>query len=165
MAPVRRQIVVTRPIPNGQVTRDFPFTIDFSRSLYFHYESGGILTGMSNPDQPPGFDVTVDPEWRELHLAQAMRRLPLLADAAIATEWAGLYEVTPDDQPILGRLPHADGLVACTGFSGHGFMHGPVAGLLMAEEILEGKAHSVDIDSLRWQRFESGVSSAEYNVV
>ena len=44
-------------------------------------------------------------------------------------------------------------------------MHGPVAGLLMAEEILDGRAHTVDIDSLRWQRFESGVGAGEYNVV
>jgi len=57
------------------------------------------------------------------------------------------------------------GLLACAGFSGHGLMHGPAAGLLMAEEILDGKAHTIDIDALRWSRFESGVGAGEYNVV
>ncbi len=161
--PIRRQIAVTRPLPG--IARDFPFVIDFSHSLYFHYESGGILTGMSNPNEKPGFDTRVDPEWRLVHFEHAVHRLPLLAEAEILTEWAGLYEVTPDDQPILGWLPQVEGLVACTGFSGHGFMHGPICGLLMAEEILDGRAHTVDIEPLRWQRFEKGIDVTEYNVV
>lgn len=161
--PIRRQIATTRPIPG--ITRDFPFVIDFARSLYFHYEGGGILTGMSNPDEKPGFDIRVDEAWRLVHFENAIYRLPLLAEAEILSEWAGLYEVTPDDQPILGRLPHAEGLVACTGFSGHGFMQGPVCGLLVAEEILAGRAHTVDIDPLRWERFETGKDVSEYNVV
>jgi sarcosine oxidase, subunit beta len=157
--PIRRQIAVTAPIP--QITRGFPFLIDFGQSLYFHYEGGGLLTGMSNHDEPPGFDTSVDESWREVHVEAAVRRLPLLGDAEIASEWAGLYEVTPDDQPILGRLPQLDNLYACTGFSGHGLMHGPAAGLLMAEEILDGAAHTIDIAPLRWRTFGEG----EYNVI
>jgi sarcosine oxidase subunit beta len=163
VAPVRRQIAVTESIPG--LDPSFPFVIDFSRSLYFHYEGGGILTGMSNPDQSPGFDTSVDEDWRLVHFEQAIRRMPLLADAAIAAEWAGLYEVTPDHQPILGRLPHAEGLFACTGFSGHGFMHGPICGLLVAEEILDGAASTVNIDPLRWDRFARGETSGEYSAV
>ncbi|HTE45264.1 MAG TPA: FAD-binding oxidoreductase [Gemmatimonadaceae bacterium] len=163
IVPIRRQIAVTAPIPG--LRSDFPFVIDFSRALYFHKEGAGILTGMSNRDEPPGFDTTVDQDWRLNHLENAMERLPLLGDAEISAEWAGLYEVTPDDQPILGRIPQVDGLVVCAGFSGHGLMHGPAAGLLMAEEILEGQAHTIDIDPLRWERFGAGVSAGEYNVV
>ena len=59
---------------------------------------------MSNRDEPPGFDTRVDESWRLHHLENAMERLPLLGDAEIAAEWAGLYEVTPDDQPILGAF-------------------------------------------------------------
>ena len=161
--PVRRQIAVTSAIPN--LRRDFPFVIDFSRALYFHREGNGLLTGMSNRDEPPGFDTRVDEAWRLRHLEAAMERLPMLADAEVAAEWAGLYEVTPDDQPIIGRLPAVDGLSVCAGFSGHGLMHGPAAGLLMAEEILDGRARTIDIDSLRWARFEAGASVGEYNVV
>jgi len=161
--PIRRQIAVTCPI--ADLRKDFPFVIDFSRALYFHREGAGILTGMSNRDEPPGFDTAVDETWRLRHLENAIERLPLLADAELAAEWAGLYEVTPDDQPILGRLPQAEGLFICAGFSGHGLMHGPATGLLMAEEILDGRAHTIDIDPLRWGRFDSGASRGEYNVV
>jgi sarcosine oxidase subunit beta len=161
--PIRRQIAVTDAIAG--LRPDFPFVIDFSQSLYFHREGAGLLTGMSNRDELPGFNTTVDDEWRLHHLERAMERLPLLGDAGIAAEWAGLYEVTPDDQPILGRLPGVDGLLACAGFSGHGLMHGPAAGLLMAEEILDGRAHTIDIDPLRWTRFETGATVGEYNVV
>lgn len=163
VVPIRRQIAVTSEIPS--LRADFPFVIDFSRSLYFHKEGRGILTGKSNPDQAPGFDTSVDEAWRLRHLEEAMERLPLLADAGIAAEWAGLYEVTPDDQPILGRLPQVDGLFSCAGFSGHGLMHGPAAGLLLAEEILDGRATTVNIDPLRYERFAAGAAVGEYNVV
>jgi sarcosine oxidase subunit beta len=161
--PVRRQIAVTGPIRD--LRADFPFVIDFSRSLYFHREGGGILTGMSNRDEAAGFDTRVDADWTLHHVENAVQRLPLLADAEIVAEWAGLYEVTPDDQPILGRLPQVNGLLACAGFSGHGLMHGPAAGMLMAEEILDGTARTIDIDALRWSRFETGIGVGEYNVV
>lgn len=161
--PIRRQIVVTAAIP--ALRKAFPFVIDFSRALYFHREGAGLLTGMSNRDERPGFDTRVDEAWRLHHLENAMQRLPMLADAEVMAEWAGLYEVTPDDQPILGRVPPIDGMYICAGFSGHGLMHGPAAGLLMAEEILDGRAHTIDIDPLRWSRFETGVGAGEYNVV
>jgi sarcosine oxidase subunit beta len=159
VVPIRRQIAVTSQIPG--LTKAFPFVIDFSKSLYFHYEGGAILTGMSNHDEPPAFNTSVDEAWREKHIDAAMTRLPLLADAELAHEWAGLYEVTPDDQAIIGKLPHLNNLYACTGFSGHGLMHGPSAGLCVAEEILDGAAKSVDIAPLRWRTFGAG----EYNVV
>lgn len=161
--PIRRQIAVTSEIPN--LRPDFPFVIDFSRSLYLHREGRSILTGKSNPNEPPGFDTSVDEAWRLRHLEEAMERLPLLADAEIAAEWAGLYEVTPDDQPILGALPQAEGLFSCAGFSGHGLMHGPAAGLLLAEEILDGRATTINIDPLRYSRFATGAVVGEYNVV
>ena len=161
--PVRRQIAVTSAIPS--LRADFPFVIDFSRALYFHREGDGILTGMSNRDEPPGFDTRVDEDWRLQHIERAIERMPLLADAEISAEWAGLYEVTPDDQPILGAVPEVDGLFVCAGFSGHGLMHGPAAGLLMAEEILDGRASTIDIDALRIARFSTGGVVGEYNVV
>lgn len=161
--PIRRQIAVTAPIPS--LRKDFPFVIDFSRALYFHREGNAILTGMSNRNEPPAFNTTVDEAWRETHLEQAMLRLPMLADAAIAADWAGLYEVTPDDSPILGAVPSVAGLYLCAGFSGHGLMHGPAAGLLMAEELLDGRAHTIDIDPLRWRSFAGHSDVGEYNVV
>jgi len=160
--PVRRQIAITGSLP--RLASDYPFVIDFSKALYFHREGDGVLTGMSNPDQAAGFDISIDEDWKLIHLREAIRRLPLLEDSVLKTEWAGLYEVTPDAQPILGALPSMEGLYACTGFSGHGFMHGPAAGLLLAEEILDGQAHTLNIDPLRFGRFEQAVRG-EFHVV
>lgn len=162
--PVRRQIAVTTPIP--ELPPDFPFVLFFGQSLYFHLESGqSILTGMSNPNEPPSFSLAVDPAWTETHLLAAMERFPLLEKAGLLSEWAGPYEVTPDEQAILGKLPGIEGVVIAAGFSGHGFMHGPIVGKLMVEEILDGQAHTVNIDDLRYERFALGKKVAEYNVV
>jgi sarcosine oxidase subunit beta len=163
IVPLRRQIAVTGPMP--EVPSDFPFVIDFDQSLYFHPEGDGLLTGMSNPHEKVGFDQSVDPEWELVHFEAAMERLPLLERAGIASRWAGLYEVSPDAHPILGRIPRVEGLFCVGGFSGHGFMHGPICGLLLAEEILDGGAHTLEISSLYIDRFENGEGVVEYNVV
>jgi sarcosine oxidase subunit beta len=163
VVPVRRQIVVTGPMP--EVPPDFPFVIDFAQSLYFHREGEGILTGMSNPDEEVGFDQTVDDAWELVHLEAAMERLPILERAGLASHWAGLYEVSPDAHPILGRVPSLEGFYCINGFSGHGFMHGPICGLLLAEEILDGGAHTLDILSLYIDRFQEDDEIVEYNVV
>jgi sarcosine oxidase subunit beta len=160
---VRRQIAVTTSIP--QLPPDFPFTIDFAQSLYFHREGPGILTGMSNPNEPPGFDQSVDREWELIHFEAAMARMPLLENVGVNSRWAGLYEVSPDAHPILGKVSEVDGFYCINGFSGHGFMHGPICGLLLAEEILEGNAHTLDITSLNLNRFREGKPILEYNVV
>jgi sarcosine oxidase subunit beta len=163
IVPLRRQIAVTGPLP--EVPPDFPFVIDFDRSLYFNREGDGLLTGMSNPNEKVGFDQSVDPEWELVHFEAAMKRLPTLERAGIASRWAGLYEVSPDAHPILGRIPRIEGLYCIGGFSGHGFMHGPICGLLLAEEVLDGAAHTLDISPLYIDRFESGTGLVEYNVV
>ncbi|MCS6844427.1 MAG: FAD-binding oxidoreductase [Caldilineales bacterium] len=163
IVPLRRQIVVTTPLRG--LPADFPFVIDFSRALYFHREGEGILTGQSNPHEQPGFDQSVDHRWTEQHLELAAWRLPLLAHAGLLREWAGLYEVTPDAHPVIDRLAEPEGFVVVAGFSGHGFMHGPVAGLLASELILDGQARSLDIHQLRLSRFAEGDLVREHNVV
>lgn len=161
--PLRRQIVVTGPIPD--LRDDFPFVIEFERSLYFHPEGEGLLTGMSNPTETPGFDQSLDKDWELVHLDAAIERLPLLERAELASHWAGLYEVSPDAHPILGAVEEVEGFFCINGFSGHGFMHGPICGLLLAEEILDGGAHTLDISSLANDRFRKGEHIVEYNVV
>jgi sarcosine oxidase subunit beta len=162
IVPIRRQWFTTTPLP--QIPRDFPFVIDFAQSLYFHREGDGLLTGMSNPNEPPGFDQSVDKDWELVNVEAAVRRLSILETAGIASRLAGLYEVTPDAHPILGTTP-VEGFYVCAGFSGHGFMHGPICGLLMAEEILRGRATTLDIDPLRITRFIERKTVDEYNVV
>lgn len=162
ITPVRRQMLTTTPLP--EISPDFPFVIDFAQSLYFHREGEGLLTGMSNPGQAPGFDQDIDAHWELVHLEAASARLPLLEKAGLVSHWAGLYEVTPDAHPIFGVTP-VEGLYVCAGFSGHGFMHGPVTGKLMSEIILDGKAQIVDVTALDLARFSEGRLIQEYNVV
>lgn len=162
LTPIRRQWLTTTPLP--EIPGDFPFVIDFAQSLYFHREGEGILTGMSNPDEEPGFDQNVDPAWELVHMAAAVERLPLLENAGVVSRLAGLYEITPDAHPIFGKTP-VEGYYLCTGFSGHGFMHGPVAGKLMSEILLDGQAQTVDISMLDLARFDEKRLIHEYNVV
>jgi sarcosine oxidase subunit beta len=163
VVPVRRQIAVTTPIP--QLPPDFPFIIHFEKNLYFHREGPAILTGMSNTNEPPGFNQQVDRDWELVHFEAAMARMPLLENVGLSSRWAGLYEVSPDAHPLLGKVPEVEGFYLVNGFSGHGFMHGPACGLLLAEEILDGRAHTLDITSLRLSRFREGKPIVEYNVV
>jgi sarcosine oxidase subunit beta len=162
ITPLRRQMVTTTPLP--ELPPDFPFVIDFKQSLYFHREGDGILTGMSNPNEKPGFDQSIDEEWELKAMEAAASRMPLLENAGRMAGWAGLYEVTPDAHPIYGPTP-VEGFYIVGGFSGHGFMHGPISGKLMAEIILEGRATSVDVSSLDLARFREGRLIHEYNVV
>lgn len=162
VAPLRRQWLTTTPLP--EVPADFPFVIDFAQSLYFHREGEGLLTGMSNPHEKYGYDQSVDDDWELVHMEAAVKRLPLLASAGLVSRWAGLYEVSPDALPILGATP-VGGFYLVTGFSGHGFMHGPICGQLMAEIILDGEASTLDVSALRLSRFAENKEIVEYNVV
>jgi sarcosine oxidase subunit beta len=76
-----------------------------------------------------------------------------------------LYEITPDHNPILGRHPDLAGYIDASGFSGHGIMHAPATGLLIAEEVIDGRAHTINIDELRIDRFRSGHLASEFNVI
>jgi sarcosine oxidase subunit beta len=160
--PIRRQMFTTTPLP--EVAADFPFVIDFAQSLYFHREGEGLLIGMSNQNQTPGFDQNVDEEFELVNLEAAVERMPLVEKAGRVSHWAGLYEVTPDAHPIFGGTP-VGGFSVMAGFSGHGFMHGPVAGKLMAEYILDGAFQTVDVSALDLARFDEGRLIQEYNVV
>lgn len=160
--PVRRQMLTTNPL--NEIPDDFPFVIDFAKSLYFHREGEGLLIGMSNQDQLPGFDQTVDEEFELINLEAAFEKMPLLEKAKRASHWAGLYEVTPDAHPIYGKT-NVDGFFVCAGFSGHGFMHGPISGKLISELILDGEFSSVDVSMLDLARFKEERLIKEYNVV
>ncbi len=162
ITPIRRQMLTTSPLP--EIPNDFPFVVDFAQSLYFHREGEGLLTGMSNPDEQPGYDQDVDENWEIVNMEQAIARLPLLEKAGLQSHWAGLYEVTPDAHPIFDETD-LKGFFLVGGFSGHGFMHGPIAGKLMSELMLDGQFKSVDVSMLDLKRFEEGRLIEEYNVI
>ncbi len=163
VAPYRRMSFITEPFDS--VPSTVPMTIEFGTSLYFHPESGGFLFGMSNHDEPSSFNRTVDDDWMHRTVTELCRRAPIFGDARVRRGWAGLYEITPDDNPVLGFVAGADGLVVASGFSGHGYMQGPAIGRCISELILDGNATSVDISSFAPDRFVSGQLAQEHNVI
>ena len=159
---LRRQMFTTTPL--AEVPDDLPFLIDFAQSLYFHREGQGLLIGMSNPDEVHGFNQNVDEAFELVNLEAAIARLPLVESAGMVSHWAGLYEVTPDAHPFFGRTD-VGGFLVVGGFSGHGFMHGPVSGKLMSELILDGEFKTLDVSMLDLARFTEDRLIQEYNVV
>src|SRR2546422_561904 len=160
--PYRRHIAVTGTFP--AVPRHSPMTVDFQTSLYFHPEGDGVLIGMSDRAEGPGYGTDVNWEFLEKMFEQAARRAPALAGAGIKTAWAGLYESTPDHQAILGPVPEVEGFWCAAGFSGHGFMQAPAAALLLAQLLLDHDSE-VDISPFAFTRFAKGSLVHERNVI
>ena len=160
--PYRRHVAVTSTFP--QVARTTPMTIDFQTSFYFHPEGDGVLLGMSDRAEPPGFSTDVSWDFMEKVFAEAERRAPPLAGAGIKTAWAGLYETTPDHQPILGPVPEVEGFWCAGGFSGHGFMQAPPVALLLTQLLLD-KRSDIDLTPFALARFGKGSLVAERNVI
>ncbi len=161
--PYRRMSFITEPFSALPAT--LPMTIEFASGLYFHPESGGFLFGMGDPDEPSSLNKTVDEAWMLTTVERLLARAPVFEEANVRRGWAGFYEVTPDDNPLLGFVGEPAGLAVAAGFSGHGFMQGPAIGTCIAELILSGEAKSVDISPFRPSRFAEGVLAQEHNVI
>jgi len=159
--PVRRQCFVTEPM--AEFPHPIPMTIDYGTGVYMHSESGGLLIGKADKDEPPSFNENVDYGFLEKVAELAMGRVPALENARIRTGWGGLYEVTPDNHPVIGAAGEPGWWVAC-GFSGHGVMHAPATGMVMAELLLTGRP-SLDVSCLRLSRFREGKPMVETNVI
>ncbi|MET9759346.1 FAD-binding oxidoreductase [Streptomyces sp. NPDC006372] len=151
--PVRRQLAFT--VPLAPPAPRIPFTIDFSSSAYFHNSDDGLLFGLADPAEPDGFDTTWTPEWLELFRTAVRRRAPALADLGTAGGWAGLYEVTPDHNALIGRSGEVVNFLYATGFSGHGFLQAPAVGEVVRDLYLD-RTPCVDIGPLSADRFRAG---------
>lgn len=160
--PYPRDIFVTNSM--GGSMRSHPMTIDFATSFYFHPEGDGMLFGMGKPDETPSFVTDVD--WSVLDSMSKVieRRAPRLGEIGIQSAWAGLYEVTPDHQPILGPVDDVEGFWCACGFSGHGFQQAPAVGHLLAQ-VYAGEAPDVPLDVFAHRRFATGIVEPERNVV
>lgn len=163
--PYRRCVYVTEAFP--RIPGAIPLTIDVASGFYMRKEQEKVLFGMSNHHEPPGWNLAVDWEWLDTVLEAGLARFPVLEHAGLAEKlcWAGVYEITPDNMPILGCHPQISNYVDASGFSGHGIMHAPATGLLIAEEILDGRATTINIDELRITRFQGQAARQERHVI
>jgi sarcosine oxidase subunit beta len=157
VAPLRRQVAVTTP--TDLLPEEMPMTINVGDGFHLRVRDGRVL--LLWPDEPrvdDPFDASVDEDWLKTVVAKAHANVPCLKGAEIdrAACWAGLYEMSPDRHAILGRAEGFDNLYLANGSSGHGVMHAPALGQLLAEIILDGSAQTLDVHALRPSRFSEG---------
>lgn len=168
--PYPRSIMESQPIPRLD---GIPLVIEWESGFHFRPKDGRQRFAMPNlttdggtekgPAAPPAsFDglaypaLEVPASLEPWVRARAAWRHPALADLEITSRWSCYYEMTPDDHPVVGRVPEVEGLYVAAGFSGHGFMHTPAIAQLVVEEMLDGKATALDISDLSLERFRSG---------
>ncbi|HEX8181019.1 MAG TPA: FAD-binding oxidoreductase [Pyrinomonadaceae bacterium] len=156
VTPLRRQLVPTEPF--DKLPARFPMVIDMSNGFHFRREGLRILLAWNDPAETPGFKSDFDPAFVEKILTRAAARVPCLAEAQVnaGRAWAGLYEMTPDHHAIIGPATGVRGLYFANGFSGHGVMHSPATGRVVAELILDGRASLLDVAPLSVERFTTG---------
>lgn len=160
--PYRRQVFVTQPF--AAIPKPVPMILDMEPSFYFRGEGPGVLMGMSDAEEPSSFHTNVDYSFMEKVIEKAICRAPILEQAEIMRGWGGLYDVSPDDNPIIGALPGVDGLFCAIGFSGHGFQQGPTVGRILSELILDGKTE-FDLSPFAHDRFDKMTGKGETRVV
>src|SRR3954452_5337256 len=152
--PIRRHIFIAAGVAPPAVPSSHIMVIDFDTTFYFHREGAGLLFGMGERHETPTFDTTVQWDFLPQVIDVAITRLPALAEASVSHAWAGLYEMSPDGNPILGAAAGVDGLYLINGFSGHGFQHSPAAGRILAD-IITGQDPRFDLTPFSAARFSA----------
>ena len=166
--PIRRHIFIAafdKLGPGGSESSRVPsshiMVIDFETTFYFHREGAGLLFGMGDRHDTPTFDTTVQWDFLPQVIDVAVTRLPALAGASVSHAWAGLYEMTPDANPIIGAAERVDGLYLINGFSGHGFQHSPAAGRILAD-VITGRDPRFDLTWFAAGRFAAPLPGAAF---
>jgi sarcosine oxidase subunit beta len=158
VTPLRRQVAITQP--TTLLPEEMPMSIYAGDGFHLRVRDGRVL--LLRPDTPrvgaDPFGASVDEEWLAAVVSMARARVPCLGAAEIdrAACWAGLYEMSPDRHALLGRAPGLENFYLANGSSGHGVMHSPALGQLLAEHLLDGRAHTLDVHALRPTRFAEG---------
>jgi len=160
--PYRRQVFVITDCEF--IPRPVPMIIDMEKRSYFRGESADILTGMSDLEEPSSFNLNIDQGFMEKVVNALVYRAPEMVRAKMLRGWAGLYTITPDDNPIIGRISDLEGFFCAVGFSGHGFQHGPATGRILSELICDGRTE-FDLSPFAYDRFGRRKQIGEKRVV
>jgi sarcosine oxidase, subunit beta len=155
--PLRRMLVPSEPF--SDFPHSSPMVIDMSTGFHFRPEGRGFLLAWNDPEETPGYKTDFEPAFIEKILSHAADRVPAFENLPVNPKraWAGLYEMTPDHHCILGPAAEVPGFYLANGFSGHGVMHSPATGKILADLILQGKTNVVDdVSVLGVERFARG---------
>jgi sarcosine oxidase, subunit beta len=155
--PLRRMLVPSEPFSDFPHTS--PMVIDMSNGFHFRPEGRGFLLAWNDPEETPGYKFDFEPSFIEKILIHAASRVPAFENLPVNPKraWAGLYEMTPDHHCVLGPVAAVPGFFLANGFSGHGVMHSPATGKILADLILNGKTSVVDnVTVLGFERFARG---------
>ena len=166
VVPLRRQMAVT--VPTRAISPDAPMTLFCGDGFHFRERDGRVIVSWptpGNPDDP--FDTRVEPAWLEAVAVKKEALVPALRGVPLDPKgcWAGLYEMSPDRHALVGPAPSVRNFFLVNGSSGHGVMHAPALGQLLAELILDGKAASLDATVLAPDRFALGRAIAAPEVL
>ena len=146
--PYRHEILVTEPVERLWD----PMVISFNIGLYARQEmSGGVVMGMGDPNEPVGTYVGSSMHFMYEMSQRFTRLFPKLDKLRIVRQWAGLYEMTADAQPILGPVEEVDNFIQASGFSGHGLMLAPAVSQILAAMVIKGEKSQV-VESLNVKR-------------
>ncbi len=157
----RHQILVTEPIEEILG----PMVMSFSLNIYCQQvPHGGIIMGRGDENEPRDLRTTSSWQFLEEMALCATKLLPPLRNAKVLRQWAGLYNMSPDRQPIYGPVEEVEGFYVAAGFSGHGFMFGPSTGLIMSEYIL-GEKLTLPVETLTLSRVKENKLVFEPSVV
>jgi len=156
VTPLKRMLVPSEPF--AEFPHTAPMIIDMSNGFHFRPESLGFLLAWNDAEEVHDFDTNFDPLFVEKILERAVERVPCFENLAINPQrgWAGLYEMTPDHHPALGPVDGVGGFFCANGFSGHGVMHAPATGKILADLITQGTTSLIDAEILSFQRFAEG---------
>ncbi|HKV20496.1 MAG TPA: FAD-binding oxidoreductase [Mycobacterium sp.] len=163
--PLRRQIAFTTPL-SPRPPR-VPFTIDYSTTAYFHCndDRSGLLVGIADKQQAVGFDTSVTTDWHDTLRTALAQFAPTLTGLRFASGWAGLYEMTPDCNALIGEADTTGfRFLYAAGFSGHGFLQGPAVGEAVADLYL-GNEPAVDVTAFDVGRFAGDHERTELNII
>ena len=148
----RHQVAVTERHPDLDPAR-VPMVFDLAAGLYWRPEEGGLLFGMSNPDEPPGEIREVDEEYLAKMRARLAALVPVTAGLGLRRIWAATIDYTPDHLPIIGRAPGLDGVTVASA-GGAGMMWGPGVARAAADVALAGSSEVLDVSPLGLDRFD-----------
>ena len=148
----RHQVAVTERHPDLDPSR-VPMVFDLAAGLYWRPEEGGLLFGMSNPEEPPGENREVDEGYLAKMRARLAELVPVTAQLGLRRIWAATIDYTPDHLPIIGRAPGLDGVTVASA-GGAGMMWGPGVARAAADVALTGSSEVLDVSSLGLDRFD-----------